>query len=365
MIQKTIGARRRKGARQGRHPSGVGVGVLVLGAGVLVTAIALGGCAPLQEAKENSWGDLTPPVYLGIRAVGPNQVAVDFDEAVTITPETVAVSDALGASSARVEETSVIVETEHQSVPGSEYTLEGRVEDGAGNSTTFVASFYGFNADVPEVLINELTPQGSAGRPDVVELYLKTAGNLGGLTLYEGTPGEWETRYVFPAMELPAGAYVVVHYRPEGIPEEITEIDDPAESGGIDATDEAWDVWIPGGDGLTGNNGAITLAEQPFGRIVDAVLYSNRTSSSDTNYRGFGSSRMLAQAEELFAAGAWRAAGEAIAPEDCVDPEDSTATRSISRSSEAVDTNSSVDWHITPTRGATFGAVNTDEVYLP
>lgn len=360
--QKSIGSRRR---RAGRHPDRrSGGSPLVLGAGVLV-ALALGACAPLQEAKENSWGDLAPPVYLGVRAVGPNQVAVDFDEAVTITPETVAVSDALGSVAARVEKTSVLVETEHQSVPGTEYTLEGRVEDGAGNSTTFVAAFYGFNAEVPEVVINELTTQGSAGKPDVVELYLKSGGNLGGLTLYEGTPGEWETRYVFPAMELPAGAYVVIHYRPEAIAEEVTETDDPAESGGIDATEEAWDVWIPGGDGLTGNNGAVSLAEQPFGRIIDAVLYSNRTSSSDADYRGFGSSRMLAQAEELFGAGAWSASGEAIAPEDAVDSEDSTATRSISRSSESADTDASVDWHITPTRGATFGAVNADEVYVP
>ncbi len=336
----------------------------ILGAAALA-AVTLGACAPLQEAKDNSWGDLVPPVYLGVRALGPNQVAVEFDEAVRLTPSTVALSDALGTAEARVEETAVIVETEHQSQPGTEYTLEGRVEDGAGNSTTFLASFYGFNPDIPEIVINEFTTQGSGTRPDVVELYLKSAGNLGGLTLYEGTPGEWETRYVFPAMELPAGAYVLVHYRPEGIPEEITETDDPTESGGIDATDEAWDVWIAGGDGLTGNNGAVTLAEQPFGGIIDAVLYSNRTSASDSNYRGFGSRRMLTQAEELFAAGAWKAAGEIITPEDCVDPEDSTATRSISRSSEAADTDTAADWHITPTRGATFGTVNTDEVYLP
>ena len=342
----------------------LGPAAAILGAAVLATLV-FGACAPLQEAKDAGWGDLVPPVYLGIQAMGPSQVVVEFDEAVRLTPGTVAVSDALGTATARVEEAAVIVETEHQSVPGTEYTLEARVEDGAGNSTTFVAAFYGYNPDVPEVVINELTTQGSKTKPDVVELYLKTSGNLGGLTLYEGTPGEWETRYVFPAMELPAGAYVVVHYRPEGIPEEITEIEDPTESGGIDATDEAWDVWIPGGDGLTGNNGAVTLAEQPFGRIIDAVLYSNRTSASDTTYRGFGSSRMLAQAEELFAAGAWSAAGEAIVPEDCLDPEDSTATRSMSRSSESVDTDTAADWHITPTRGATFGAVNTDEVYLP
>ena len=336
----------------------------VAGLGSLLMT-ALISCAPLQEAKDNSWGDLVPPVYLGIKATGPREITVEFDEAVTLNPESLALSEELGAVSPRVEGSNLVLETAVAGAPGTEYHVEGQVEDSAGNSTTFLAAVYGFNAAVPDIIINEFTTQGSSNKPDIVELYLASSGNLGGLTLYEGTVGEWETRYVFPAMELPAGAFVVLHYRPEGIAAEVTETTDPTISGGIDATDSAWDIWIPEGDGLTGNNGAVTLTDQPGGRILDAVLYSNRTSSSDTNYRGFGSSRMLAQAEELFAAGAWTAAGVAIAPEDCIDPEDSTATRSISRGSTPNDSDSAADWHITPTRGATFGSTNSDEVYQP
>ncbi len=331
----------------------------------LVLLVAVIGCAPLQEAKENSWGDLVPPVYQGIQTIDAKTVAVDFDETVLVDVSSVVVSKSLGKPTATVAGSRLLVATEGASVPGTEYHIEGRVEDGAGNSTTFLAAFYGHNDRVPTVVINELTPQGSSSRPDVVELFVSTAGNLGGVTLYEGTPGTWETRYVFPGLELPAGAYVVVHYRPEGIPEEVTETTDPAESGGVDAVETAWDVWIPEGDGLTGNNGAVTLTGQPFGEILDAVIYSNRTSASDNDYRGFGSTRMLYQAEELFAAGAWlSASGNTIVPEDCINPEDSTATRSISRSSESTDTDRSDDWHITPTRGASFGSVNTDEVYV-
>jgi hypothetical protein len=346
-----------------RQPCSLAV-LLATGLGSLLM-MAMVSCAPLQEAKNNTWGDLIPPVYLGIQATGPQEVTVEFDEAVSLNSESLALSEELGVPTARVDGTTLVVDTALPGVPGTEYHLEGQVEDSAGNSTTFVAAFYGFNDAVPDIIINEFTTQGSSSKPDVVELYLATSGNLGGLTLYEGTVGEWETRYVFPALELPAGAFVVVHYRPEGIAAEVTETDDPSLSGGVDATDTAWDVWIPEGDGLTGNNGAVTLTKQPGGGILDAVLYSNRTSSSDTNYRGFGSSRMLAQAEELFGAGAWNASGAAITPEDCIDPEDSTATRSISRGSDPSDSDSSADWHITPTRGATFGSTNSDEVYQP
>ena len=62
---------------------------------------------------------------------------------------------------------------------------------------------------------------------------------------------------------------------------------------------------------------------------------------------------------------AWVHAGDHIAPEDAIDPDPSTATRSISRSSTSIDTDGRIDWHITPTSGATFGEVNTDEVYVP
>ena len=71
------------------------------------------------------------------------------------------------------------------------------------------------------------------------------------------------------------------------------------------------------------------------------------------------------RADELAAAGAWTLRGEAIAPEDAVDPEPSTGTRSMARGSAGADTDHASDWHITPTRGITPGAENTDEVYVP
>jgi hypothetical protein len=94
-------------------------------------------------------------------------------------------------------------------------------------------------------------------------------------------------------------------------------------------------------------------------------MYSNRTSQSDERYRGFGSQEMLARAEELVGDGGWRPAGARVLPEDGVSPEQSTATRSLCRSSGSADTDQAQDWHVVPTRQASFGLENSDEVYAP
>ena len=221
------------------------------------------------------------------------------------------------------------------------------------------------------MLINEVTTQGSSTHPDVVELRLHSAGNLGGLTLYAGAPSEHDGRIVFPAVDLPAESYVVAHFKPEGLAEEINELTDPTASGGLDASDTGWDFWVDGASGISGNNGAVSLYAQPGGRLIDAIVYSNRTSDSDERYRGFGSKSALAMVDRVAADGGWLAAGAGgadaalLRPEDAVDPEDSTATRSISRGTDGADTDTAADWHITPTSGYSFGAPNTDEVYVP
>ena len=68
---------------------------------------------------------------------------------------------------------------------------------------------------------------------------------------------------------------------------------------------------------------------------------------------------------ELASVGGWKTAGDEPAPEDAVNPDGSTSTRSMCRWSSGEDTGAAADWHIVPTRGSTFGATNSDEVYVP
>jgi len=117
--------------------------------------------------------------------------------------------------------------------------------------------------------------------------------------------------------------------------------------------------------GLPGNNGVVSVWDRPGGACLDGIIWSNRTAESDEQYGGFGSEHMRARAEALAGIGAWQPAGTRVSPEDAVNPEGSTGTRSICRAADGRDTDTAADWHIVPTRKASLGSENSDEVYRP
>lgn len=322
-------------------------------------------CGAIPDYRTLVAVDLHPPEFLGATAPDPLTVLLRFDETIRPLPDTVSIAPALPISSVRAEEGSLVVALGSSQRVGERYAITASVEDEHRNSTSVVTSFYGFNSELPSVLINEFITQGSSTHPDLVELRVVVAGNTAGMCLYEGMPSNWDDRIVLPAIRVSAGDYLLVHFKPEGVPEEIDEVTATDLSGGIDASPAAFDLWVEGGSGLSGNNGVLSLYSCPGGRILDAVVYSNRTSESDTSYGGFGSLDVYARVVELESTGQWMHASEHIVPEDAVDPEDSTATRSICRARDGVDTDSNGDWHITPTSGSTFGGPNNDEVYVP
>ena len=288
-----------------------------------------------------------------------------FDEPVVALPETVSIIPALSIGSISARENEVVISLDSEQRVGEHYAIELCVEDSHRNSTTLVAGFYGFNPNLPRLLINEFITQGSSTHPDLVELFAVSAGNTAGMCLYEGMPENWDDRIVFPPIEVAAGDFLLVHFKPQGIEDEVNETADKALSGGLDASPEAYDLWVEGGGGLSGNNGVLSLFSCPDGAVMDAVVYSNRTSESDTDYGGFGTKDVYERVCALEPTGEWLFSGDRLAPEDAIDPDPSTATRSIARGREPLDTNLRGDWHITPTSGATFGGPNTDEVYVP
>lgn len=325
--------------------------------------VALAGCGPLPWPRGPE-PDLRPPRVEGVSATGPGSLAVDFDEEASLDADALRIEPALTVREVSSPGRTVTLGVDTQ-VPGRHYVVEATARDGRGNSTTFLAEFTGFNPRIPRLVVNEFTTRGSADHPDMIELKSLTAGDMGGVVLYVGTPSNHEARLVFPSFEVARGAFILVHCRPAGDPAEVDETGDPSASGGIDASPSALDFWLRGAQGLGGNNGVLSVYERPGGPILDGLLYSNRNSGSDERYRGFGGSDVLERAEELVRDGGWRIAGGRVAPEDAIDPEGSTATRSLCRSSTSVDTDGPQDWHIVPTRGSTFGADNTDEVYVP
>ena len=340
----------------------MGLAAVVVLAGTITVAMA--GCGPFSDSR-NADVDLLPPQLQSVRSEGPAEVSVTFDEEASLCQDArVSPPLALSADADPNDSRRVTLRGERQ-VPGQRYVLEAEARDLRGNTASFAAEFYGYNGRVPRLLINEITPRGSDSHPDTVEIKALTGGNLGGAVLFFGSPQSHDARLVFPPLEVKAGGFIVVHLKPAGDPAEVDESTDPAASGGKDASSTAWDLWMKDSQGLPGSNGALSLCDRVGGACLDAVLWSNRTSQSDEAYGGFGSEQMRARAEELAQAGAWPATGTRISPEDAVNPEGSTATRSLCRSSASADTNTAADWHIVPTRKASPGADNTDEVYAP
>ena len=336
--------------------------LLLAGLSALAVFLAAS-CGPLPDSRPPA-ADLLPPQVQSVQATGPREISISFDEDAGLRAEKTRITPPLAVTDVTGPSKNVLLRGEQQS-PGRMYSLEAEAEDAQGNSASFVAQFYGYNARVPRLLINEFTPRGSGNHPDLVELKAMTAGNMGGVVLYLGTPGSHDARIVFPPFEVNTGSFVVVHLKPSGDPAEVDETSDPASSRGFDASDTAYDFWLRDSPGLGGNNGVLTLCDRPGGACMDGVLYSNRTSQSDEQYGGFGSDEMRARAEELVQCRAWKTAGARVTPEEAISPEGSTGTRSICRSSASADTDSPEDWHVVPTRKATFGSENSDEVYVP
>jgi hypothetical protein len=324
-------------------------------------------CVPAPIAEVFVAADMRPPAVVSWGPSGPGELLIVFDEELSVampgfasSPGPVVESTALSGDSR-----GIVVRLDGAGQPGAAYAVSGIVADAEGNLSSFVLPYWGFNPDPPELKFNELLTEGSSTHPDAVEFYVTKGGGCAGLAFFTGVPGDHDLRYIFPQLEVETGDFIVLHLKPQNIPLEINETDDKAASGGLDADQEAWDLWYRGGDGaLSGANGALSLCTSPNGGFMDAVLYSVRTVESDTKYGGFGTAVLRDRVGAIVTAGVWTASAPPR-PEDCARSTGTTSTRTICRSSSSGDTDAGIDWHIVPTKGSTLGGHNVDDVYVP
>jgi hypothetical protein len=333
----------------------------------MTTAIILAGCAETSDSGGPPFSaDLLPPMILSSTTLDERRILIVFDEPVHAPILETAVEPVLPVADITPEGNEIIVTfSEDQSI-GVDYILRMSVSDASDNSLSFLYRFSGWNPRVPDILVNELNPRGSSSTPDCIELLAKSPGNLGGLRLLIGTVENYSAEFVFPAVELAEGEFIVVHTKPEGLPEEVDELEGLDESGGRLALDTARDFWLTDAPGLPGNNGAVTLFSRRGGPILDAVIWSDREKILEDERLGWTADGYdfacdLAEADEWI----WDGATAVPSPEDAVDVSLSTATRSLCRWSYGADTNGPDDWHTVPTSGQTFGLPNSDEVYVP
>ncbi len=286
--------------------------------------------------------DNVSPQLVDVIPVDSTTILFTFDEFV-FRPY-ISLDKQYKGSTCRVSENNLIVQLTYPLDVMRETKVYLTVRDFMNNSTTIEVPVYGINHRVPELIINEFTTKGSSAHPDRVELKVLSNGNLAGVTLYQGLFFNHSHAFSFPSIEVKKGDYVVVQYQ------QIVE--------------EKPLLFYGGADGLGGNNGIISLYNSPYDDIKDVVLYSNRTSDSDESYGGFGTREVYDQVLELTCTNEWTHAG-VIIPENAINSELSTATRSCNRKEGESDTNTKNDWYITETSGATFGNENNTVIYSP
>jgi hypothetical protein len=330
---------------------------------IIIIVLIISSCGPLEDYRQFTDRDIQAPIFIRMGTLDPTTLELQFSEEISKDTDYLFLEPEIEISKILIDKDKMKIQFANILEPGAIFKIELTVCDLSGNSLTVISSFYGYNSNLPEIVINEFSCQGSSANPDKVELRVLTDGNTAGLCIYEGVDTKWEHRKILPAIDVMEDDYIIIHFKPTGLAEEIDEINSTADSGGLNVHPGAWDLWVEGGSGLSGNNGAISLFTNPGGVLLDGVLYSNRTSVSDENYRGFGSMSMMNKADRLFELGGWMSEEEIICPEDAINPEDSTATRSMCRNSNFIDTNYSTDWHIVPTSTASFGEINSDEIY--
>jgi hypothetical protein len=240
------------------------------------------------------------------------------------------------------------------------------VEDESRNTLNVLIPFRTKNNRMPALVINELRTEYSKStsgsvtsiKTEFVEFKTQSAGNLGALRLFIAGNSLTRPVYEFPPAEVQAGEYIVLHLRTMETGWADETGDDLALSGGTDALATARDFWVSGSSKLLHKTDAVYLMDQDD-RIIDGVLLSENPDPS------WGKSDFAAAAELLADGGAWLpSAGSSTgipAPSDAVITKNigTAATRSISRDETVNDSNTSNDWYISATSGATPGKENS------
>jgi len=291
--------------------------------------------------------DRVPPVLLGIKAVSGNIIVCSFNEPVFSTSQQATIDADITVISVTMHLNEMRLLLNKPIAPGTHVKVTSRVQDAMGNTLRYTATCWGKNEELPVLIINEFTTKGSGNNPDRVEILAMTAGNPVGATFYDGIGSLYDSSFTFPSVQVEAGDFLVLYF-------------------GKNPPEQESFSFFAGDVGLGSNNGVLTLYENPGGDLMDAVLYSNRTSESDTTFNGYGTAKVQQRVALLQTSGFWKSIqGTELKPESAIDSTYSTATRSMARKLESKDTDTKEDWHVVQTGKASFGYMNASESYIP
>ena len=268
--------------------------------------------------------DTSPPMLLSAQAKDERTAYIVFDEDVFALETSFEGMDVYSQGSVLYVDPGYLIDA------GSSSEICGSVRDSVGNTTTFRVQIWGINPTPARLRINEFTTKGSKTQPDRTELKVTKAGNIAGMVLYDGIPGDYRTRFIFPSADVARGDFITVWWCDE-LPS------------GVKAKDGNY---VAGG-GLSENNGVLCLGISPAqgAAVMDCVVWSSGESSQ---YEGYGTKEVLDRVNVALDNMWW--AG------DPVYSGWSTSTRSMALNPDG-------DWYTTVQGGLSFGEENLSGAY--
>ncbi len=305
--------------------------------------------------------DITPPVLVSLNVLTSDTIEIKSNENINLIVESYISKENIQISEILIITGSVIIIFESDLIPSVEYCSEFRIEDEHHNSLSFIAKFYGFNPRVPELLINEFICKGTKTNPNKVELYVVSDGNLAGVTLFNGVKEDYDSIYTFPSIDVSKGDYIVFRTTSDKYLTAYTEIENLYINNDNKFIDGVRDIRVDDFRFST-TNGVISLYSEPFGFILDTVIYSKNENDIEKNNRNFGLKKTMYRVDYVSETKEWIGELETLFPEDCIYNGDSTTTRSMNRK-KGIDTNTNKDWYTTQSRKASFGYENSKLVY--
>jgi len=320
------------------------------------TCILLGSCSTGEGAVAALLlgSSSQAPMFLDHRTISENEIEFEFSLPVRVTslkfdPHLEVISIENGST--------VRIKLEESNEPGMMFTADLLAEDEKKNTINVLIPLRTRNNRMPELVINEVRTEYSNPRVEFIELKMKKAGNLGAMRIFMAGGSQKPTIYEFSPVEVKMNEIVVLHLRKREDECRDEYGGNLSESGGTGSSPEARDFWVPGTAKLINKTGVVYVMDQDS-NILDAVMFSEKPDPWWTK-------DYLAEAAEfLFSQGAWKSSdGKVCGPADTLSSSGVTATRTICRDETAADTNTSKDWYITVTSGATPGKPNNPNRY--
>jgi hypothetical protein len=304
------------------------------------------------------------PVFISYRAVSGTEIEFLFSTPVKVI-EAYTDTNVEFEPFPDVYESTVALRFQAEHSGGASITAGFLVEDADGNSLNLLIPFKTRNDRMPETVLNEIRLDYSKPTVEFIELYAKSAGNLGAMRLFAASSSVEEAIYEFPPVEVAAGEYITLHLRTLDPAIEVDELDGNLKKSGAsnakDANDTGRDIWAPGAVKYLHKTDAIYLLDQDD-RIIDAVVISASQDEWNKN------KATVSTAAELMAKqGAWlNRDGEAVKTPgytDAVSSEGTTGTRTLCRDETKPDSNTLLDWYICAASNASPGKENSAKRY--